>query len=303
MRNIWNLAAQNLVLVLVIVSLPSLRLIGSASKKAELTNERWIVEYKTGTITAQSGIKLKLAFADHESASKVGGMVFSIPSQYLTAVYFDEKESQRSTLMAQMPRSGCHYADLLFHKQMMLLKSAPVDRTMVAVPANLNIIGAFSESMLFHYPIGLFWYESRNQEAVVVNVNQCEYGPLVSLLQVVSGARWADLKHDWKTVNPWHGPSQNHWFAIQIDHRVVIGRAFLNPGPYRVSWLDGPESHKMLLFFDRDRRIKVLARAHATPVTNSPGGIHLYYTYGSRTASLRQIVTPVFALTIEDGVP
>jgi hypothetical protein len=300
MRQVKNLAGQSLVLVMLVASLPTLLVPGSAAEKENFTKEGWIVGYRTGTIAAPSEIRLRLALVDQEAKSKVDGLVFSIPSGNLAAVYIDEKEWRRSTLVSQIPRSGCHYADLLFQDQMTSLANTPANSTIMALPAKRNVAGAFSESILFHHPIALFWYEGMTQEAAVVNVNECEYGPLVSLLQIVSGARWADLEHDWSTIKPGHAPVQSDGFSIQIDRRTVVGTAFLNTGPYRVSWVDGPGSKKILMFFDFKGRLIALARAHATPVTNKPAGILLHYASGSPTASLDRIETPAFSLTIEN---
>ena len=300
MRHMKNLAGQSLVLVMLLVSLSTLLVLGSARSKGNFTKEGWIVGYQMGTITAPSDIRLKLTVVDQEAKSKVAGLIFSIPSGNLAAVYIDEKEWRRSSLMAQMPRSGCHYAELLFHDQMTSLANTPANSTIMALPASRNVAGAFSESILVHHPIALFWHEGMTQEAAVVDVNECEYGPLVALLQIVSGARWADLEHDWSTVKPGHAPAQSNEFSIQIDRRTAVGTAFLNLGTYRVSWVDGPGSKKILMFFDFKGRLAVLARAHATPVTNRPAGILVHYTSGSPTASLERIETPVFALTLEN---
>ena len=300
MRQVKNLAEQSLVLVMLVASLPTLLVPRSARSEGNSTNEGWIVRYHTGTIAAPSDIRLKLALVEQEAKAKVDGSILLIPSGNLAAVYINEKEWRRSALVAQMPRSGCHYADTLFHDQIASLANTPANSRIIALPANRNVAEAFSESTLGHHPIALFWYQGMTQEAAVVDVNECEYGPLVSLLKIVCGARWADIEHDWSAVIPRHAPAQSNGFSIQIDRRTVVGAAFLNPGPYRVSWVDGPGNKKILLFFDLKGRLTALARAHATPAKDKPTGTLVHYTSGSPTASLERIETPAFSLPIEN---
>jgi hypothetical protein len=263
----------------------------------------WRVEYQTGTIAVQKGTRLKLAFISQESLSNLGATVFSIPLEHLAAVYLDEKKWRLSTSVSQMPRSGCHYADLLFHDQMKLLPGTPPTLAILAVPANLTAMGAIPDRLLFKHPIGLFWNEGTAQESVVVNVNECEYGPFLSILQAGTGARWSDVKHEWSTIRPGRSPMQSPPISVQIDRRVLVGTTYLKVGFYTISLFDGPPGQKILLFFDPKGHVKALARARVTSETKRPSGIHLDYASRSGTTSLTQIVTPRIALMIENQQP
>src|SRR5689334_4476845 len=144
--------------------------------------------------------RLKLAIVDQGIFSNVNNARFSISLARLAAVYFDERARRTSIAVSQMPRSGCHYAELRYQDQVRLQHGTPATAILMAVPARPTIIGKITDRLLVERSIALFWNVGTRQEAVVVNINECEYGPFLSILQDATGARWAELKREWSTI-------------------------------------------------------------------------------------------------------
>ena len=167
------------------------KLVANAADKKLSATPTWELKYKSGALTLQKEQWLKGEFVK-EAAEKPMNPLAVISRNQVRSISFDAKADKNSSLLEDMPRSGCHAAKNLMPKS----DSVSVPELFVIWVSAPGKMSRAAEHLNARYPVRLVWNDNGVDKDLVVTVDYCEYAAFVANLRWFVGQRWKEIVRD-----------------------------------------------------------------------------------------------------------